>query len=824
MNVSRILTIALAAVSMLQCANAADRQPRELSTRPVANPLGFQLNEVALKWSAPDAFGQQTAFQVLVASDAKKLSADVGDQWDSGRRYTSRNADIIYSGAALKPDTEIWWKVRIWDKDGQPGPFSEPAKFKTAKPKAPKATKRRTAPSTIARNRVVLLGSTLISRMAKHGYLEAALVSRWPHHDITFRNLGWPGDDVFGTARSEFGSARNTRSWQPPSGQRGFGYETLMKQIDESRPTTLIVGYGSQAAFAETPKALEQFEAGYANLIEALESTGAKLILLSPPRQERFGQISPDPTQRNKRLARAAAFIGELAKQRKHAFVDLFGKLTAPKEKMRLTDNGIHLNQRGYRRMAKIVLEELGLASGRAPNVSLPTEGGHLQSSGALLGDFIQTPRGVRFDLQADRLPDLVRNTSTSIGVEGPHLLKIDGRVYRERGASSTITAGPDVAQAEQLRQLIVEKNRLHRYRLRPLNKTYIFLFRRHEMGHLAHEMQEFDRLVEAKEELIARLRVPRSHRYEIERLEKWRSPRKYPDHEVPTKIPAPNIKDELKAFTLPVGFEINLFAKNPMIANPINLNWDTRGRAWVSTSSTYPHIKPGREPNDRIVILEDTNHDGRADKSTVFAEGLLVPHSVMPVKGGAYVCSATELLFLADRDGDDRADERRVVYSGFGNADVHHMIHGLRWAPWGELYFTQSIYINSFVETPHGNRRLNGSGIWRFRPETERLEIFARGMVNPWGHAFDRWGQSLATDGAGGSGPHFVFQDAAFRSAVGAARVLPGLIPGKPKNTAAEFLSGRHVPAGWHGSLLANDCRANRTVRYELKPDGSGF
>ena len=223
-------------------------------------------------------------------------------------------------------------------------------------------------------------------------------------------------------------------------------------------------------------------------------------------------------------------------------------------------------------------------------------------------------------------------------------------------------------------------------------------------------------------------------------------------------------------------------------------------------------------------MILEDTDHDGRADRSSVFAEDLLVPHSVMPVEGGAYVCSATEFLFLVDRDGDDRAEERRIVFSGFGNADVHHMIHGLRWAPWGELYFIQSIYINSFVETPWGNRRLNGSGIWRFRPETERLEIFARGMVNPWGHALDRWGQSFATDGAGGAGPHHAFPGAAFRSAVRTARVLRGLMPGKPNNTAAEFVSGRHMPEEWQGSLLANDFRVNRTVRYELEENGSGF
>ena len=95
----------------------------------------------------------------------------------------------------------------------------------------------------------------------------------------------------------------------------------------------------------------------------------------------------------------------------------------------------------------------------------------------------------------------------------------------------------------------------------------------------------------------------------------------------------------ELKAFKVADGFEINLFAADPMINKPVNMNWDTRGRLWVSGSTTYPHNKPGRPANDRIIILEDTDHDGRADRSTLFAEGLLLPYSVMPVAGGAYVC-----------------------------------------------------------------------------------------------------------------------------------------------------------------------------------------
>ena len=668
-------------------------------------------------------------------------------------------------------------------------------------------------------NRIVFLGNTLISRMEEFGYLETALTAQWPYHDITFRNLGWPADDVSGTARSEFGSAHNTRSWRPPGSEAGFGYTTLMEQITEAQPKVLFVGYGSEVAFTSGDKTFAEFQTGYNHLLSALEQSGAQLILLSPPRQEKTEIPLPDLTSRNQRLQSASTWIQAVAAERGHRFIDLYNQLVPADSNQHLTENGLHLNQAGYKKMSRVILEQLELNS--AP---IRLTFNEKDRPNQPLEDHVATTRGHRFDLTPDSLTQKMVLTAP-----GNNSLKINGIEQPIANAATwskgiTIQSGPSHDQLEALRALIVEKNQLHRYRIRPMNKAYIFLFRRHEMGHLAYELKDFDRLIEEKEELIARLRKPRTHRYEIEQIVDWKTPRKYPDHEVPQKIPTPDIASELKAFTIAEGFKINLFAANPMIANPINLNWDTRGRAWVSTSSTYPHIKPGKNPNDRIVILEDVDHDGQADTSTVFAEGLLVPHSVMPVRGGAYVCSSTEVLFLADHDGDDRADERRVVFSGFGNADVHHMIHGFRWAPWGELYFTQSIYINSFVETLWGNRRLNGSGIWQFRPETEQLDVLSRGMINPWGHAFDRWGQSFATDGAGGAGPHFVFPGAAFPSAVGAPRILSGLIPGKPKNTAAEFLSGRHIPERWQGSLLANDFRANRTIRYELKEKGSGY
>lgn len=289
-------------------------------------------------------------------------------------------------------------------------------------------------------------------------------------------------------------------------------------------------------------------------------------------------------------------------------------------------------------------------------------------------------------------------------------------------------------------------------------------------------------------------------------------------------KVPDPDPELERKALQLAPGFEINLFAADPLLAKPTQMNFDAAGRLWVATSEVYPQIKPGQKANDKIIILEDTDGDGRADKTTVFADGLLIPTGVEPGDGGAYVADSTDLLFLQDSDGDGKADRRRIVLSGFGTEDTHHILHTLRWGHDGMLYFNQSIYIHSHIETPFGVRRLGGGGIWQFRPETNRLEVFARGWWNSWGHHFDRWGQSFVTDGAGGEGINYAIPGASYTATPGAARVLQGLNPGHPKYCGEELLSGRHLPEDWRGSIITNDFRAHRVCRFTLTPDGSGY
>jgi putative heme-binding domain-containing protein len=288
--------------------------------------------------------------------------------------------------------------------------------------------------------------------------------------------------------------------------------------------------------------------------------------------------------------------------------------------------------------------------------------------------------------------------------------------------------------------------------------------------------------------------------------------------------VPNPDPKVERKTLNVTEGFEVNLFADEPMLVKPIQMNWDEKGRLWVVGSKNYPQLKPGEVPNDKIYVLEDTTGDGRADVSTIFAEGLHIPTGILPGDSGVYVANATEILHLKDTNGDGKADQRRTVLSGFGTGDTHHLLHTFRWGPASRFYFNQSIYIHSRVETPHGVKQLKGGGAWRFQPKTMELGIYSRGLINPWGLRFNKWGQSFLTDGAGRQGINFAFPGATFTAAPGAERILQGLNPGQPKHSGLEIISGRHFPDSLQGNFVTNDFRANRINRFVLEEQGSGY
>ena len=280
----------------------------------------------------------------------------------------------------------------------------------------------------------------------------------------------------------------------------------------------------------------------------------------------------------------------------------------------------------------------------------------------------------------------------------------------------------------------------------------------------------------------------------------------------------------ERATFQLAPGFQANLYAADPILAKPIQMAWDSKGRLWVACSETYPQIKPGQKANDKILVIEDTDGDGKADKTTVFAEGLLIPTGVEPDGNGVYVADSTELVYLQDTNGDGKADKRTVVLSGFGTEDTHHLLHTIRFGPDCRLYFNQSIYIHSHLETPHGTKRLGGGGTWAMRTKTLELDILMRGLVNPWGLSWDENGQVFETDGAGGEGINYIFQGGWYFTAVGARRTFPGLNPGSPKYCGLEKITGNHLPEGWNGALITNDFRGHRVCGFRLSEDGAGY
>jgi glucose/arabinose dehydrogenase/azurin len=276
-------------------------------------------------------------------------------------------------------------------------------------------------------------------------------------------------------------------------------------------------------------------------------------------------------------------------------------------------------------------------------------------------------------------------------------------------------------------------------------------------------------------------------------------------------------------------GYEVTLFASEqefPEIAKPVAIAFDARGRLWVLTSPTYPHLLPGKKPTDKIVILEDTDNDGRADKSTIFADGLYQPMGFELGDGGVYVSQQPNLAFLRDINGDDKADEHRVILHGFGTEDSHHSIHAFQWGPGGDLYFQEGTFHHSQVETPHGPVRVNYAAVFRYVPKTEKLEVFVSyPFANPWGHVVDSWGQHFISDASGGAN----YYGTPFSGHVDyprKQRPMKEWTLTKVRPTGnIEFVRSRHFPDEAQGNfLITNVIGFHGIKQYRAVEDGSGF
>ena len=204
--------------------------------------------------------------------------------------------------------------------------------------------------------------------------------------------------------------------------------------------------------------------------------------------------------------------------------------------------------------------------------------------------------------------------------------------------------------------------------------------------------------------------------------------------------------------FKVPEGFRVNVFASEPEVQNPIAMTWDSRGRLWVAENFTYAERSQRFDLalRDRVLIFEDTDGDGVADKRTVFTDDVQMLTSIEVGHGGVWLMCPSQLLFIADRDHDDKPDGPAVaVLDGFEVAkqNYHNFANGLKWGPDGWLYGRCGGSCPGRIGVPGTTEQqrvaLEG-GIWRYHPRTKHFEVLCHGTTNPWGHDWNEFGDGF--------------------------------------------------------------------------------
>ncbi len=290
--------------------------------------------------------------------------------------------------------------------------------------------------------------------------------------------------------------------------------------------------------------------------------------------------------------------------------------------------------------------------------------------------------------------------------------------------------------------------------------------------------------------------------------------------------------EEALSKFHTAPGYKIDLFASEkefPDLANPVQISFDSKGRLWVATMPSYPHYKAGDgKPNDKIIILEDTNGDGKADKQSIFADHLHLPIGFEFAPEGVYLSQGKNLVLLKDTDNDGKADHKEVILSGFDDHDTHHAHSAYSMDPSGAIFMAEGVFLHTNVETSYGPVRGVNGGFYRYAPQTKKLERVAQVSIpNPWGIATDEWGQTiyLETSGPdvrwmlpGSIKPRYgESNDKSFSLVDENHRVRP--------TSGLEFISSSHFPDSVQGDyLLNNTIGFLGGKQHTFVDDGTGY
>lgn len=364
--------------------------------------------------------------------------------------------------------------------------------------------------------RIVILGAGWVEGLQQDDYWETILTTRLDATDIIFRNQGWAGDTVQGIARAVFGTPED-------------GFARLLRDLRQVEPTHILIAYGNNEAY-DSVENLDHFVRHWHRLLDELSATGARLIVLLPPRRIRPTSALPDPAEYNSNLDQYRNVMLQTCQQRKIASLDL-----ALSEAWKYTTDGIRLTPTGYWILAQDLASYLGYP--QPPwELHLDANRRSYDAVNVSVQQLFFTTNQVRW-VSVDRylpvphpphLPDGMQVEQGKLTVrnlpEGQYQLVIDdlpvlcaSAQLWHRGVSLPVRGGWQ--QVEQLRAVIREKNQLYFHRYRPQNETYLFLFRKHEQGNNAVEIPQFDPLIAEKEKQIEQLKRPTPHVYQLLRL-----------------------------------------------------------------------------------------------------------------------------------------------------------------------------------------------------------------------------------------------------------------------------------------------------------------
>lgn len=286
--------------------------------------------------------------------------------------------------------------------------------------------------------------------------------------------------------------------------------------------------------------------------------------------------------------------------------------------------------------------------------------------------------------------------------------------------------------------------------------------------------------------------------------------------------------EQERAGFTLPEGFEITLFASEPDISKPINMEFDARGRLWVTNTVEYPMPARDRKGKDRITILEDTDGDGRADKFTNFTDEMNIPIGITPVHRGAIAYSIPNVYRFTDNDDDGKADDSTKLVGPFEFIDTHGMVNNLIRGYDGWIHACHGYANTSTVAGKDGDSiTMNSGNTFRFREDGSRVEATTYGRINPFGYAYDDWGYLYSLDCH--TKPIYQLIHNAQYPAQGGKQPAFGWAPemmsyefGSTANSGLVYYTGGQFPEAYQHNFYSGNVVTGRINRNTMSLEGS--